>query len=608
MRHRNSFIYYGSLFTFLFLIAGCKLKSNGPDLDPDIESKVNTLVSEMTLAEKIGQMTQVNKGFLHSNEDIKTYFLGSLLSGGGFTPEVNEPEHWVDMVDEYQNMALQTRLKIPLIYGIDAVHGHNNVIGATIFPHNIGLGCTDNPDLVKKASEVTALEVAATGIHWTFSPCIAVPRDERWGRHYEGYSESPDLVKDLGAASIQGYQGESLADRKTVLACAKHYVGDGGVDWGSGMGGKIDRGNVTISEEEIRNLHLPGYLSALEVGVGSIMISYSSINGDKMHDSKYYITDILKDELGFNGLVVSDWAGIDEIPGDYKSDIEMAINAGLDLIMVPESYLDFINYMTELVNEEKISMDRIDDAVTRILRVKYQLGLFENPLADRSLLGTVGSLENREVARQCVRESLVLLKNENDVLPINKTGSKILVAGANADNLGHQCGGWTISWQGDSGDITTGTTIYNAILNSVSDQTNVVYSEDGTNASSADVAIAVIGEGPYAEMQGDRDDLSLSDSDIQTLTNLKNAGVPTVIVLISGRPLIVEEYLADWDGFIAAWLPGTEGQGVADVLFGDYNPTGKLSISWPRTMDQIPINIGDDEYNPLFEFGYGLNY
>lgn len=604
---RNSKLLTVVTIGIILFTPGCKFIDMN-ESDPEISEKVRELISGMTLDEKIGQMTQVDRSYLDDINDIKTYYLGSLLSGGGSAPPVNTPSSWAEMTDQFQSHAMSTRLKIPLLYGIDAVHGHNNVIGATIFPHNIGLGATNDPEIVRKASVVTAEEVAATGIHWTFSPCIAVPMDERWGRHYEGYSESPDIVKELGAASIRGYQGSDLSDRHTILACAKHYVGDGGVAWGTGMNGKIDRGNTSGSEEFIRAVHMPGYLSALKEGVGSIMISFSSINNNKLHGSKYYITDILKGELGFKGFVVSDWAGINEIDGNYKSDIEISINAGLDMIMVPEHYKEFISLMKELVNEGKIPMDRIDDAVSRILTVKFELGLFDHPYSDSSLLGTIGSVANREIAREAVQKSMVVLKNENSILPVNKNTGKILVTGSNADDLGNQCGGWTISWQGSSGDITPGTTIYEAIKNTVSSSTDVEFSLDGTGVPDADVAIAVIGETPYAEMQGDSEELYLSDADIQMLSNLKNSEIPTVVLMVSGRPLIIEEYLNDWDGFIAAWLPGTEGQGVADVLFGDYNPTGRLSFSWPRTMSQIPVNIGDDVYDPLFEFGTGLSY
>ena len=338
------------------------------------------------------------------------------------------------------------------------------------------------------------------------------------------------------------------------------------------------------------------------------MVSYSSINGQKMHGSKYWITDVLKDELGFKGFVVSDWQGIDQLPGDYKSDIQNSINAGVDMVMVPNNFIEFIQYLKELVNENRVSIERIDDAVRRILTVKFELGLFEKPFTDRSLTPTVGSAAHRSVARQCVRESLVLLKNENNFLPLSKNINHILVAGKNGLDIGNQCGGWTISWQGSSGDITTGTTVYQGIKNAVPGSTTVSYSFNGSSTQGADVAIVVVGETPYAEGNGDRNDLALSPEDITTINNIKNAGIPYVIILISGRPMIITDELADCNAFVAAWLPGTEGQGIADVLFGDYNFTGKLSHSWPRNMSQIPINFGDANYDPLFPYGFGLSY
>jgi beta-glucosidase len=547
-------------------------------------------------------MTQAERGALQNITDIKTYFLGSLLSGGGSAPSTNSAQAWADMYDYFQNFALQTRLKIPLIYGIDAVHGHNNVFGATIFPHNIGLGCTRNPQLIEQAARVTAEEVSGTGIDWTFAPCIATVRDERWGRTYEGFGETPELSVSMAQAMVRGYQGSSLSDYGNILACAKHFLGDGGTQGGD------DQGNVVADEQTVRNLHLQGFVSAINAGVKSIMVSYSSINGQKMHGSKYWITDVLKDELGFKGFVVSDWQGIDQLPGDYKSDIQNSINAGVDMVMVPNNFIEFIQYLKELVNENRVSIERIDDAVRRILTVKFELGLFEKPFTDRSLTPTVGSAAHRSVARQCVRESLVLLKNENNFLPLSKNINHILVAGKNGLDVGNQCGGWTISWQGSSGDITTGTTVYQGIKNAVPGSTTVSYSFNGSSTQGADVAIVVVGETPYAEGNGDRNDLALSPEDITTINNIKNAGIPYVIILISGRPMIITDELAACNAFVAAWLPGTEGQGIADVLFGNFNFTGKLSHSWPRNMSQIPINFGDANYDPLFPYGFGLSY
>ncbi|HAL56496.1 MAG TPA: beta-glucosidase [Bacteroidetes bacterium] len=582
----------------------CQKEENAVRWEPDssIEAKVTALLSEMTIDEKIGQMTQADRGALGNIQDIKEFHLGSLLSGGGSAPSDNTPAGWADMYDRFQSYALQTRLKIPLIYGIDAVHGHNNVRGAVIFPHNIGLGCTNNPAIVEEVERVTAKEVAGTGIDWTFAPCIAVPRDERWGRTYEGFSESPDPTKLMTAAAVKGFQGSSLGDGGSILACAKHFLGDGGTTDGR------DQGNTQVDEQTMRALHLPGYIAAINAGVGSIMVSYSSWNGVKMHGSSYWITDVLKGELAFKGFVVSDWAGIDQLPGDYASDVAMAINAGIDMVMVPTKYKEFITTLRTLVNQGRVPLLRIDDAVRRILRKKFELGIFDRPLTDRTLTLSIGSPEHRAVAREAVRQSVVLLKNENKTLPLSKNISHIHVAGKSADDLGNQCGGWTISWSGNSGPITTGTTFLQALKNSVSPATKVTYSRDGTGATGAVIGIAVVGETPYAEGQGDRWDLSLSAEDVACVARLRATGIPVVTILISGRPMIIETALGISDAFIAAWLPGTEGQGVADVVLGDYNPTGKLSHSWPRTMSQIPINVGDQSYTPLFPFGYGLSY
>ena len=392
-------LYLFILIISLILLWSCKEEPSSPnDQLPSVSERVNSLLSQMSLEEKIGQMTQAERGALQNITDIKTYYLGSLLSGGGSAPSTNSAQAWADMYDYFQNFALQTRLKIPLIYGIDAVHGHNNVFGATIFPHNIGLGCTRNPQLIEQAARVTAEEVAGTGIDWTFAPCIATVRDERWGRTYEGFGETAELSVMMADAMVRGFQGSNLSDYGNILACAKHYLGDGGTQGGD------DQGNVVADEQTIRQLHMQGFISAINAGVKSIMVSYSSINGQKMHGSRYWITDVLKDELGFKGFVVSDWQGIDQLPGDYKSDIQNSINAGVDMVMVPYNFIEFIQYLKELVNENKVSIERIDDAVRRILTVKFELGLFEKPFTDRSLTPTVGSAANRSVARQCVRK------------------------------------------------------------------------------------------------------------------------------------------------------------------------------------------------------------
>jgi beta-glucosidase len=522
------------------------------------------------------------------------------------------------MVDGYQEHALKTRLRIPLLYGADAVHGHNNVLGAVLFPHNIGLGCTRNPKLVESAARVTSEEVRATGVNWAFAPCVTVPRDERWGRTYEGFGEAPELARTLGEAAVRGLQRNDLSDPLSVLACAKHYVGDGGTTIGTaGFANPegqhlLDQGDTQLSEADLRKIHLQGYISTVKAGVGSIMPSYNSWNGVKVSGSRRLLTGILKQELGFQGFLISDYNALNQISKDFKEAIGISINAGMDMAMVPSDYQHFYNLLLELVKEGKVPMARIDDAVTRILRVKFAMGLMNksrSPLADRRLHKTFGSAKHRQVARECVRQSLVLLKNEKRTLPLSKKLARIHVGGKSADDIGNQCGGWTIEWQGKSGDVTPGgTTILKAIQNTVSPATKITFSKDGSGAGGADVGILVIGETPYAEGFGDRDDLALAAEDLTAINNMKQAGIPVVVVLFSGRPMIINDALGHCDAFVAAWLPGTEGQGVTDVLFGDYKPTGKLSVSWPRSMAQIPINVGDKNYDPLFKYGFGLTF
>jgi beta-glucosidase len=585
------------------------------------DSEVDLVLSKMTLEEKIGQMTQAEQDALKDVNDIQNYFLGSLLSGGNSDPKAgNSLAAWTEMYDRYQLLALKSRLGIPILYGVDALHGHNNVLGAVIFPHNIGLGCTRNASLVERVARITAKEVRATGINWTFAPCVTVARDERWGRTYEGFGETPELARSLGEAAVKGLQGTDLSDPLSVLACAKHFAGDGGTTYGTGILKQpnsterwpLDRGDTRLSEKELKELHMQGYVTTIKAGVGSIMPSYNSWNGVKASGSKRLLTGILKDEMGFEGFLISDYDAIDELPGDYKSDIEQSINAGMDMVMVPQKYREFFDTLLGLVKEGRVPMARIDDAVRRILRVKFAMGLMDkqrNHMADKSLQKSFGSAEHRQVAREAVRQSLVLLKNDKGALPISKSMARIHVAGKSADDIGNQCGGWTVAWQGQSGNVTTGgTTILKAVQNAVSKKTKVTFSPDGTGAAGADIGIVVIGETPYAEMLGDREDLQLAKEDIEAIENMKRAGIRVVAVLLSGRPLIIDQVLGRCDAFVAAWLPGTEGQGVADVLFGDYKPTGKLSFSWPRSMAQIPINFGDPNYDPLFKYGFGLSY
>jgi beta-glucosidase len=584
----------------LGLLSGCGGGGGSDDPSPSPPTAtatrdVESLLAQMTLDEKIGQMTQAERGSLRNENDIRDYFLGSVLSGGGSSPPDATAAGWAEMYDRYQAIALQTRLRIPIVYGVDAVHGHNNVRGAVIFPHNVGLGCARDAALVERVARATAEEVAATGIDWTFGPCVAVARDERWGRTYESFGETPELVSEMGAAAVRGYQ-------TAILACAKHYLADGGTEGGR------DQGDARIDEATLRAVHLPPFRAAVGTGTGTVIVSFSSWNGGKMHGHRYLITDVLKGELAFPGFVVSDWSGIDQLPGDYASDVETAINAGIDMAMVPGRHADFVATLRSLVQQGRVLQSRIDDAVRRILRKKIESGVFDRPYADRSLLAQVGSEGHRQVAREAVRRSLVLLRNEGRVLPLSKTARRIHVAGKNADDLGNQCGGWTITWQGSSGAITTGTSILQGIRAAVLGGAEVTYSRDGSGAAGAETGVVVIGETPYAEGVGDRQDLSLATEDIAAVRAVSSAGLPTVVVLVSGRPLVLGEVERLADAIVAAWLPGTEGAGVADVLFGDHAPAGRLSHSWPRGMDQVPINVGDAGYDPLFPYDHGLTY
>ncbi|KAI4330583.1 hypothetical protein MLD38_028860 [Melastoma candidum] len=586
-----------------------------------VNARVKDLLGRMTLEEKIGQMTQIDRS-VASADIMNKYFIGSILSGGGSVPAKEaSPETWINMVNGFQKGSLSTRLGIPLIYGIDAVHGHNNVYKATIFPHNVGLGATRDPDLVKRIGAATALEVRATGLQYVFAPCIAVCRDPRWGRCYESYSEDPKVVQAMTEV-VSGLQGEIpeghqkgvpfVAGRKNVAACAKHYVGDGGTTKG------INENNTIIDWHGLLSIHMAGYYTSVIKGVSTVMISYSSWNGKKMHANHDLITGMLKNKLRFRGFVISDWQGIDRITtpphANYSYSIHAGITAGIDMIMVPYNYTEFIDGLTYQVKNNMIPMSRIDDAVRRILRVKFTMGLFEYPMADTSFVDQLGSREHRELAREAVRKSLVLLKNGNSadkpVLPLPKRSRKILVAGAHADNLGYQCGGWTIEWQGLSGNnITSGTTILSAIKSTVDPMTKVVYREDPSSeevkSGKYDYAIVVVGEHPYSETQGDNLNLTIPEPGPSTIYKVCGS-VKCVVVIISGRPVVIQPFVDSMDAVVAAWLPGTEGQGVADVLFGDYGFTGKLSRTWFKTVDQLPMNVGDKHYDPLYPFGYGL--
>lgn len=599
------------------------------------DDKIKAIVEKMSLAEKVGQMTQPDSGSVKDLNDIATLALGSMLSGGSSDPESgNKLSDWADFYTERQKQSLKSRLGIPLIYGIDAVHGHNNILGAVIFPHNIGLGCTRNPELVEEIGRITAREVRASGIQWTFAPSVAVPRDIRWGRTYEGFSEDPAVVELLGTALVRGLQGADLADKESVAACAKHFIGDGGTEFKPGGGeGMLDQGDVRIDEATLRAVHMAGYPAAIKAGVATIMPSYSSWNGVKCSGNKYLLTDVLKKELGFEGFLISDYNAIDQLvnpesddsvpesnnaagqvrSSNYKKCIEISINAGMDMVMLTDRYKEFIILLQELVEEGKVPMSRIDDAVTRILRVKFAMGMMEpepNLWPNKELQKEFGSEAHRKLARQAVAESVVLLKNENAVLPVKNLPRRIHVAGSGADDLGMQCGGWTIGWQGERGKLTPGgTTILEAIKEVAGNTTEVTFSPDGSESAGADLGIVVVGEGPYAEMKGDRYDLSLSKEDIEAVSAVKATGMPVVVIVLSGRPMILGDVIEKADAILAAWLPGTEGAGVVDVVTGAAPAIGRLSFTWPRSMEQVPLGHHQKEIeNPQFPFGFGLSY
>lgn len=588
---------------------------------PSAETFVDSLLSKMTLEEKIGQMTQVLNSSVKTG-DIQKYFIGSVFSGGGGYPTPNTAANWAAMTDGFQKEALTSRLGIPIIYGVDANHGHASLYGATVFPQQIGLGATRDTELMEKIARATSEEMRATGISWNFSPVVAVPQDIRWGRTYESYSEDPALVSELADAFIKGSQqfpaDQTLAAYQEidVLATPKHFLGDGGTTFGSSAQNIIqpyllDQGDTRMDEAAMRKLFLPPYQAAVESGARAVMVSFSSLNGLKMHAQKYWINDVLKGELGFTGFVVSDYGGVDQVDKDYYKAVVASINAGIDMVMVPTEYVRFIDTMKKAVKNGDITVDRIDDAARRILLVKAGLGLFERPFSDPALISTVGSQEHRDLARQAVRESMVLLKNENNALPISSTVTSIYVAGAGANDIGMQCGGWTIEWQGKMGSIQPGTTLLKGIQDAASGSSKVEYNPTGDFNSTAEIGIAVVGEQPYAEGVGDRADLSLSAEDIQTITNLRNHSKKLIVIILSGRPLIITDQYPLADAWVAAWLPGTEGESVADVLFGAAPFTGKLPYTWPRSNDQLPVNINTVKQTtgcdaPLFPYGFGL--
>ncbi|MFJ8112241.1 glycoside hydrolase family 3 N-terminal domain-containing protein [Streptomyces sp. NPDC096132] len=582
-----------------------------------VQKRVADLLSRMSLAEKAGQMTQAERGALTAPGDIAAYDLGSLLSGGGSTPTPNTPEAWARMIDGFQLRARATRFQIPLVYGVDAVHGHNNLVGATVMPHNIGIGATRDPRLAERTGEVTAAEVRATGVPWDFAPCLCVTRDERWGRSYESFGEDPALVESMETV-IQGLQGRpdgrDLQDDDRVLATAKHFVGDGGTTYGSSTTGTytIDQGVTEVTRQQLEAVHLAPYQEAVDRGVGTVMPSYSSLDlaGDgrgpvRMHARADMINGVLKDRMGFDGFVISDWAAIDQLPGDLASDVRTSVNAGLDMIMVPYAYKDFTRTLVDEVTAGRIGERRIDDAVSRILTQKFRLGLFEHPYADTSGAADIGSAAHRAVARQAAAESQVLLKNDGGLLPLKKT-QKVYVAGSNADDIGNQTGGWTVTWQGASGAVTPGTTILEGMRGTGA---AITWSKDASAPLTGhDVGVVVVGETPYAEGVGDvgnGNDLELTAADKAAVDKVC-AAMKCVVLIVSGRPQLIGDRLGEIDALVASWLPGTEGDGVADVLYGRRAFTGQLPLTWPRSEAQLPINVGDPAYDPQFPYGWGL--
>ena len=609
----------------------------------DIETKVKDLLAKMTLAEKIGQMTQPEKNSVRPG-DVAALALGSVLSGGGGNPTPNTPAAWADMVRAFQDEALSSRLGIPLLYGVDAVHGHNNVRGATIFPHLVSLGAAGDPDLARRVARATAVECAATGVRWDFAPMVAVVQDVRWGRAFEAFGDDTALVSELGAAYVRGLQEDDgrpptadgrqtegsgqrsavggLSAPTAVLATPKHYIGDGATLWGTSrmemldVKFSIDQGDVREDEAALRRKYLPPYVAALEAGALCVMASFSSWQGVKMHAHHHLLTEVLKDELGFRGFVVSDWMAVDQIDPDFGVAVARAVNAGIDMVMVPYDYPRFIATLTAAVERGDVAQSRIDDAVARILRVKFALGLFERPHTDPALLARVGCPDHRALAREAVRRSVVLLRNKGGALPRRAPGL-VLLAGEAGDDIGLQCGGWTIKWQGVSGRAATeGTTILEGLQQTAPPGSRIEFNRFGrfdhvTDAAgaplTADLGLVVLHEPPYAEGLGDRADLCLSADDVALIERVKARSRQVAVLLVTGRPLMITNALPLADAWLAVWWPGSEGAGVGDVVFGHHPFTGRLPTHWPGTMTQLPHDaLLADPAGPLFPGGFGL--
>lgn len=594
-----------------------------PPLDSVVETRVNAILKKLSLEQKVGQVIQGDSGSV-TPEDVKKYRLGSVLSGGNSAPGPKPyaaANDWLIAADAYFEASIDpdgVEIAVPIIWGIDAVHGHANLTGAVVFPHNIGLGAANNPDLIERIAEVTARELTVSGHDWTFAPTLAVPRNDRWGRTYEGFSEDPGIVASYGDRIVYGLQGrigsEGFMGEGRVIPSAKHFLADGGTADG------IDQGDALISEVTLRDIHGAGYIPAVAAGAQTVMASFSAWQGVRMHGNKDLLTDVLKRRMNFNGFVVGDWNGHGLIPGCTNTDCPEALIAGLDMYMAPDSWRGLYDSTLEHVLSGEIPMDRLDDAVRRILRVKVASGIFDKPAPSaRSMAGDqsiLGSPEHRKVARQAVRESLVLLKNENNLLPLD-TAQTILVVGPGADSISKAAGGWTLSWQGggaDNSEFPNGQSILGGIRDIVGRAGGtLIYAPDGHAGRDADVVIAVYGEDPYAEFRGDRThlDFAPNDFDPARLAEFRAAGIPVISVFLSGRPLWVNPEINNSDAFVAAWLPGSEGGGVADLLFQtdpSYDFTGRLSYSWPKLATQVELNAGDAPYDPLFPLGYGLSF
>ncbi|MEM8724102.1 MAG: exo 1,3/1,4-beta-D-glucan glucohydrolase [Pseudomonadota bacterium] len=592
-------------------------------LDPAIEARIDAIMAQMSIEQKVGQTIQADSGAV-TPEEVKRYRLGSVLSGGnsapGPLPYAAAPT-WLAVADAYWNASTDpegVEIAIPIIWGIDAVHGHTNLLGATVFPHNVGLGAARDPELIERIMAATARELVVSGHDWTFAPTLAVPRDDRWGRGYEGFSEDPQIVisySDRIVEGLQGTVGESdfMAPGK-VISAAKHYIGDGATDNGR------DQGDASISEEELRDIHALGYLPALDAQVQTVMVSFSSWQNIKMTGNKALITDVLKGRMGFNGFVVSDWNAHGQIPGCSNTDCAEAFNAGIDMFMAPDSWRGLYESTLKHVKSGRIPMARLDDAVRRILRVKLNYELFErgapSTRADAGDVSLLANPDHKAIAREAVRKSLVLLKNNNSTLPLN-AGQTVLVVGDGADSIAKASGGWTLSWQGGThgnDEFPNGQSILGGIREAVEAAGgSVIFDEAGTGDHEADVVIAVYGEDSYAEFQGDRPHLDFADGAFDTglLAGYRERGMPVVSVFLSGRPMWVNPEINASDAFVAAWLPGSEGGGVSDLLFQRdpaFDFTGKLSFSWPKRADQAVLNVGDASYDPLFAYGYGLSY